>query len=129
MKTTAERYIDADKATYAKLARVFNVVEKTIYLALTYRTDGEQARKIRFTAVKNYGAKPMAHYPQCETMHEMTDGDRQVMVQHFDNGVKFEIDKQTGDARAWDRHGVQILSERVEKFTRLAEIQVLLENR
>lgn len=129
MKTTAARYIDASKETYAKLAKAFNVVEKTIYLALTYRTDGEQARKIRFTAVNEYGAKPMAHYPLCETMHNVTEDDRSVMVQYFDNGTKLEIDKSNGNARAWDRHGVEILAEAGVTIPRLSEIQVILENR
>ncbi len=129
MKTTAARYIDASKETYAKLAKAFNVVEKTIYLALTYRTDGEQPRKIRYTAVSVYGAKPMAHYPLCETMHNMTEDNRSVMVQYFDNGTKLEIDKSNGNTRAWDRRGVEIFAEEGVSIPRLSEIQVILENR
>lgn len=128
MKTTSACYIDASKETYSKLSKMFNVVEKTIYLALTYRTNNKQAHKIRYTAVKLYGAKPMAHCPQCETMHNLTEDGRQVLIQYFDNGIKFEIDKQTGNARAWDRHGIPILKESGVNFPRLSEIQILLEN-
>ena len=80
----------------AKLAKLFKCTVKFVYMALTYRTDTEKAKKIRYVAVKDYAAKPMSHCPECETMHNVTEGGRQLMVQNFDNGVRLEIDKQTG---------------------------------
>lgn len=52
MRTTAARYIDATEETTAKLAKTFQCTPKFVYLALTYRSDTEKARKIRFTAVE-----------------------------------------------------------------------------
>ncbi len=58
-----KRYIDATDETKAKLAKAFDVTPKFVYMALTYRQDSETARKIRYTAVAHYGAKPMRHSP------------------------------------------------------------------
>ena len=51
MRTT-ESYIKVSNEARAKLARLFNVEEKTIYLALTYRRNSDKMRKIRYTAVR-----------------------------------------------------------------------------
>lgn len=54
MRTT-ESYIKVSNEVRAKLARLFKVEEKTVYLALTYRRDSEKMRKIRYTAVHSFG--------------------------------------------------------------------------
>ncbi len=128
MRTTAPRYIDATEETTAKLARSFKCTPKFVYLALTYRSDTETARKIRYTAVEHYGATPMAHYPQCETMHDTTENGRQIMRQEFDNGVTLRVDKQTGEAWMTDRRGEVIDRRSIVKFTDLANVQVMAEN-
>ena len=64
MRTT-ESYIKVSNEARAKLARLFNVEEKTVYLALTYRRDSDKARKIRYAAVRNYGGVAMCHCPEC----------------------------------------------------------------
>ena len=55
--------------------------------------------------MRNYGGVAMCHCPECETLHEIREGERQLMVQNFDNGIKLEIDKQTGAAVMYDRRG------------------------
>ena len=89
MRTT-ESYIKVSNEARAKLARLFKVEEKTVYLALTYRRDSEKMRKIRFTAVHSFGGVAMCHCPECETLHEIRESGRQLMVQNFNNGVKLE---------------------------------------
>lgn len=111
-----------------KLARVFDVEPKTVYLALTYRRNSEKARKIRFAAVHNFGGVAMCHCPECETMHNVTEGGRELMVQNFDNGVKLEIDKQTGAAVVYDRRGTVLQSKVITKFPELSEIQLYAES-
>ena len=128
MKTTSERYIDASKEATARIARAFNCTQKFVYMCLTYRKNNETARKIRYTAVKEYGAKPMCHYPECETMHNVTEDDRQLMVQNFDNGVKLEIDKQTGAVVVYDRKGRVLETRQIEKIPQLTEIQLYAES-
>ncbi|NCE69922.1 hypothetical protein D1165_17180 [Muribaculaceae bacterium M3] len=112
----------------AKLARLFKVEEKTVYLALTYRRDSDTARKIRFTAVHNFGGVAMCHCPECETMHNVTEDGRQLMVQNFNNGVKLEIDKQTGAAVVYDRRGAVVSTRQIEKIPELTDLQLYAES-
>ncbi len=128
MRTTAERYIDATDEATAKLAKVFNVTQKMVYLALTYRQNSETARKIRYAAVHVYGAKPMRHSPECETLHNVTEDGRDLMVQNFDNGVRLEIDKHTGAAVVYNRNGAVIGRRQIAKFPELAELQLYAES-
>lgn len=62
MRTT-DSYIKVSNEVRAKLARLFKVEEKTVYLALTYRRNSDTARRIRFTAVQNFGGVAMCHCP------------------------------------------------------------------
>lgn len=127
MRTT-ESYIKVSNEARAKLARLFKVEEKTVYLALTYRRDSEKARKIRYAAVRNYGGVAMCHCPECETLHEIREGERQLMVQNFDNGIKLEIDKQIGAAVMYDRRGAVVCRRHIEKFPELSELQLYAES-
>lgn len=127
MRTT-NSYIKVSNEVRAKLARLFKVEEKTVYLALTYRRNSDMARKIRFTAVHNFGGVAMCHCPECETLHEIREGGRQLMVQNFNNGVKLEIDKQTGAAVVYDRRGAVVSTRQIEKFPELTEIQLYAES-
>ena len=127
MRTT-ESYIKVSNEARAKLARLFKVEEKTVYLALTYRRDSEKARKIRYAAVRNYGGVAMCHCPECETLHEIREGERQLMVQNFDSGIKLEIDKQTGAAVMYDRRGAVVCRRHIEKFPELSELQLYAES-
>lgn len=128
MRTTFERYIDATDEVTAKLAKSFNVKEKTVYLALTYQRNSPTAKKIRYTAVKVYGARPMHHCPECETLHNITEDERSLMVQNFDNGVRLEIDKQTGAAVVYDRGGAVVQTRQIEKIPELTELQLYAES-
>lgn len=127
MRTT-ESYIKVSNEARAKLARLFNVEEKTVYLALTYRRDSDKARKIRYTAVRNYGGVAMCHCPECETIHNVTEDGRQLMVQNFDNGIKLEIDKQTGAAVVYNRKGAVVCRRQIVKFPELSELQLYAES-
>lgn len=127
MRTT-ESYIKVSNEARAKLARLFNVEEKTVYMALTYRRDSDKARKIRYTAVRNYGGVAMCHCPECETIHNVTEDGRQLMVQNFDNGIKLEIDKQTGAAVVYNRKGAVVCRRQIVKFPELTELQLYAES-
>lgn len=127
MRTTTS-YIKVSKEVRAKLARLFKVEEKTVYLALTYRRDSDMARKIRFTAVHNFGGVAMCHCPECETLHEIREGGRQLMVQNFDNGVKMEIDKHTGAAVVYNRKGAVLCTRQIKEFPELSELQLYAES-
>ena len=123
-----KRYIDASPEAQAKLAKVFNVTPKYVYMCLTYRADNEKARKIRYAAKHVYGATPMLHCPECETLHNVTEDGRELMVQNFDNGVCLEIDKHTGAAVVYNRNGAVIGRRQIVKFPELAELQLYAES-
>lgn len=127
MRTT-DSYIKVSNEARAKLARLFKVEEKTVYLALTYRRNSDTARRIRFTAVQNFGGVAMCHCPECETMHNVTEDGRELMVQNFDNGVKLEINKHTGAAEVYDRKGAVMMTRQIEKFPELSELQLFAES-
>lgn len=128
MKTTAKRYIDATEKATAQLAQSFKCTAKYVYMCLTYRRDNETARKIRYTAVKVYGATPMLHVPECETMHDTTEGGRQVMRQVFDNGAILRVDKRTGEAWITNRNGKEVERRERINFAELDSMQVIAEN-
>lgn len=126
MRTT-ESYIKVSNEARAKLARLFNVEEKTVYLALTYRRDSDKARKIRYTAVRNYGGVPMVHCPACETLHETTEDGREVMRQEWPNGAVLVWYKGTGEVIV--RHkGREVLHEECKDLPRFSEIQLYAES-
>ncbi|MBD5584884.1 MAG: hypothetical protein HDQ88_07370 [Clostridia bacterium] len=124
MRTEAGRYIEATKETRKNLEKALGCTDRMIRNALTYVSDTKLARKIRYIAVKEYGAVPMSHCPECETMHNVTEDGRQLMVQNFDNGVRLEIDKQTGAAVVYDRKGRVLETRQIERFPELSEVQL-----
>lgn len=124
MKTTATRYIDANKEVTEKLAKAFRCTKKFVYIALTYRSDTETARKIRYIAVKEYGATPMCHYPECETLHD----NGEIMRQVFDNGAVLRVDKKTGEAWITNRKGETVERRQRISIPELSKMQVLAEN-
>ncbi len=127
MKTTAERYIDATEEAMAKLAKAFKVTPKFVYMCLTYRCNSDTARKIRYTAVHVYGAIPMRHCPECETMFQTSEDGRDLMVQYFDNGVKLEADKGTSGVVLFDRKGNELGRWHDVLLSKLSEIQLYAE--
>lgn len=130
MKSTVTRYIDATKETKATLAKLFDVTEKFVYMCLTHRqgTETETGRKIRYTAVKHYGAKPMLHVPECETFHDTTEDGREIMRQVFDNGAVLRADKHTGEAWVTDRKGVTVEHRDCVDIPELTELQLIAKN-
>lgn len=128
METTSKRYIDVTNETKNKLARLFKCTETMVYMALTYRKSSSLAKKIRYVAVRDYQGKPMHHCPECETLHNLTEDGRDLMVQNFDNGVKLEVDKGTGNVVAYNRKGENIGNWENVSIPKLAEIQIYAES-
>ena len=128
METTSKRYIDVTDTLKSKLAKLFKCTEKFVYMALTYRKDSLLAKKIRYVAVRDYQGKPMHHCPECETLHNLTQDGRKLMVQNFDNGVKLEVDKGTGNVVVYNRKGDNIGNWENVTVTKLSEIQLYAES-
>lgn len=128
METTSKRYIDVTDEAKAKLAKFFKCTETFVYMALTYRKNSDLARKIQYVAVRDYNGKPMHHCPECETLHNLTEDGRDLMVQNFDNGVKLEVDKGTGNVVAYNRKGENIGNWENVSIPKLSEIQMYAES-
>lgn len=128
METTSKRYIDVTDTVKSKLAKLFKCTEKFVYMALTYRKDSLLAKKIRYVAVRDYQGKPMHHCPECETLHNLIQDGRKLMVQNFDNGVKLEVDKGTGNVVVYNRKGDNIGNWENVTVTKLSEIQLYAES-
>ena len=128
METTSKLYIDVTDTVKSKLAKLFKCTEKFVYMALTYRKDSLLAKKIRYVAVRDYQGKPMHHCPECETLHNLTQDGRKLMVQNFDNGVKLEVDKGTGNVVVYNRKGDNIGNWENVTVTKLSEIQLYAES-
>ncbi|WP_279113262.1 hypothetical protein [Bacteroides acidifaciens] len=126
MRTT-NSYIKVNEDAKMKLARVFDVEPKTVYLALTGRRNSDKARKIRYAAVKEYGGVPMLHCPACETLHETTEDGREVMRQEWPNGAVLVWYKGTPEVIV--RHkGREVLHEDCANMPRFTEIQLYAES-
>ncbi len=124
--TITSNYIKVSDEAKMKLARLFQVEAKTVYLALTGRRSSDRARKIRYTAVNEYGGVPMVHCPACETLHEMTEDGREIMRQEWSNGAVLVWYKGTPEVVV--RHkGREVLHENCESMTRFSEIQLFAE--
>lgn len=128
METTSKRYIDVTDEVKAKLAKFFKCTETFVYMALTYRKNTVLAKKIRYVAVRDYNGKPMHHCPECETLHNLAEDGRDLMVQNFDNGVKLEVDKGTGNVVAYNRKGENIGNWENVSIPKLSEIQMYAES-
>ena len=126
MRTT-NSYIKVNEDAKMKLARVFDVEPKTVYLALTGRRNSDKARKIRYAAVKEYGGVPMLHCLACETLHETTEDGREVMRQEWPNGAVLVWYKGTPEVIV--RHkGREVLHEDCANMPRFTEIQLYAES-
>lgn len=123
MKTKKNNYIEVSEENQGKLEKAFKCGPKMIYLALTYSRDSELAQKIRHTAIREFGGRIMVSVPKCETFFNKTDDGRDLMVQHFDNGVKLEADKKTGDVVIFDRRGQEIGRWKNVKVSELRALQ------
>lgn len=125
--TITSNYIKVNDEARTKLARAFEVEEKTVYLALTGRRNSDKARKIRYTAVKEYGGVPMVHCPACKTLHETTEGGREIMRQEWSNGAELVWYKGTPEVVVRYK-GREVMHENCESLPRLTEIQLYAES-
>lgn len=80
-----KKHIYLDKAGKGKLRQIFGCTEVMVWKALTFESDSDLARKIRFTATKELGGVLMGDgvYSGFETIHDTT-----TMTQTFSNRVK-----------------------------------------
>ena len=90
-----KKHIYLDKAGKGKLRQVFGCTDVMVWKALTFESDSDLARKIRFTAMKEFGGVLMGDgvYSGFETIHDTT-----TMTQIFRSRVKIIAHKNIDKA-------------------------------
>lgn len=90
-----KKHIYLDKAGKGKLRQVFGCTDVMVWKALTFESDSDLARKIRFTAMKEFGGVLMGDgvYLGFETIHDTT-----TMTQIFSSRVKIIAHKNIDKA-------------------------------
>lgn len=90
-----KKHIYLDKAGKGKLRQIFGCTDVMVWKALTFESDSDLARKIRFTAMKEFGGVLMGDgvYSGFETIHDTT-----TMTQIFSSRVKIIAHKNIDKA-------------------------------
>ena len=90
-----KKHIYLDKAGKGKLRQVFGCTDVMVWKALTFESDSDLARKIRFTAMIEFGGVLMGDgvYSGFETIHDTT-----TMTQIFSSRVKIIAHKNIDKA-------------------------------
>ncbi len=85
-----KKHIYLDKASKGKLRQIFDCTDVMVWKALTFESDSDLARKIRYTAIKELGGELMGE-GVCrgwETTHQTAE---HTMTQTFSNRVKIIV--------------------------------------
>ena len=98
-----QRHIKVNAEARKRIMQDLGITEGGLSLALSYKRDGEDARKARSLALE-LGGEVYCTIPECETIHD-ADGK---MIQVFDNGARLIIDKGNSEGRI--EHNGQLVS-------------------
>lgn len=90
-----EKEIYVSKKNLGELSKVFKTTRQTVWGALNFKTNSLLARKIRFTALREFGGVPSWKPTEFETYFDEV---AHMMVQTFGNGVKIVVLLETGTA-------------------------------
>lgn len=92
-----KKFIHADKGVTAKLKAIFKCSDRTIRNALSYdetKGNSDLCKKIRFTAVQQYGCHTYTVTKEEECFHDEADG---IMWLLYPNGARVGLNKITGE--------------------------------
>ena len=92
------KQILTDNETKTFLMKAFKCSRLAVWLALNFKRDSDQARRIRQLALKRGGKLTDGYMPKCETTHEEVE---KTMTQTFGPRVKLVVDKETGDVSVY----------------------------
>lgn len=88
-----EKQIYVSKKGKAHLCEVFNCTTVMVWKALSFKSDSDLARKIRYTALTQLNGTPNWKQADVETTHEEAE---QTMTQTFGERVKLVVDRKDG---------------------------------
>lgn len=98
-----EKYISINKETTAKICKIFNICERTVKNALTYRNNSELAKRIRKVAKQNYGVTYVVEKEEFVCFFD-SDG---LMHQVFPNGAELYFDTIEGEVKLYWRGDIK----------------------
>lgn len=90
-----EKEIYVNKEGAHGLMRAFKCTQQMVWQALKFKSDSQLARRIRFTALREFGGVASWKPAPMETTHDTAGG---IMVQDFGNGVALAVNLTTGEA-------------------------------
>lgn len=82
----------SDKAK-TQLCKTFSCSKMMVWLALNFKRESDLARKIRYTALTQFGGVPSWKPEEMETTHEEVE---KTMTQHYGERVKLVYDRNDG---------------------------------
>ena len=88
-----EKKIFVDEKAKGHLRKVFKCTNVMVWKALSFKSDSDLARKIRFTALTQLNGTPNWKQEGVETTHEEIE---QTMTQTFGERVKLVFDRKDG---------------------------------
>lgn len=89
-----KKQIFTDTETKEFLAKAFRCSKMTVWRALNYERDTDQARRIRALALQRGGQIVGGYIPDCETSY---DNAEKTMTQHFGKRVMIIADRKSGE--------------------------------
>ena len=121
-----KKHVYLDRAGKGKLRQIFDCTDVMVWKALTFESDSDLARKIRYTAIKELGGELMGEgvYKGWETTHETSEG---TMTQIFSNRVKIVVYKNEGTAAVLIDGEVKIIEKELTVPTLMNLQQSVLE--
>ena len=90
-----EKKIFVDEKAKGHLRKVFKCTNVMVWKALSFKSDSDLARKIRFTALKQLGGVANWAPTEVETTHEET---ARTMTLHFGKRVQLVYDRNDGSS-------------------------------
>lgn len=82
----------SDKAK-TQLCKIFSCSKMMVWLALNFKRESDLARKIRYTALTQFGGVPSWKPEEMETTHEEVE---KTMTQRYGERVKLVYDRNDG---------------------------------
>ena len=93
-----EKKIFVNEKAKAHLRTVFGCTNVMVWKALSFKSDSDLARKIRYTALQQLGGVANWNPEEMETTHEETE---RTMTHSFGKRVKLVYDRMDGKSRVY----------------------------
>ena len=113
-----KRQIEVSKEVRENIEKVFGCSRMSVWRALSFTDHSEMSKRIRVYAIKN-GGVTLITAPECETIHDANG----YMRQWFTNGACIKVDKNSGHADVFDRHGRKMQEQDIVTIPQLYMLQ------